>query len=313
MAIPVRVHMRNGRSALTHAITTFPNDLGPNHMMMVFRKYEYRTPGTIQLNSVQNLSAAGTASATSVNAISLPIPVNLQDQNEARIGRFDLNYLGDKIAGGFADVKNGVSVTDNLSRIYSSLTKADGGAMADAFRKGESADLIGDAQYLLKSFGSTVSKSVSIGTGKVANPKAALAYDGHELKNHSFTWTFAPRSEEESFNLRNIINFIKHNQLPNTGGIVDDMMYLQYPCIVDIYLIGVDENFFYKFKPCMIRSFNANYSGQNAVALLRGGRPVSINIEMNLMEMDIHYAHEYTGNGIGDTNVLPGGGEGGSD
>lgn len=305
--VPVRVSMLNGRSRLASStITTFPSDIGPNQFLMIFSRYEYKKPGTVQLNSIQNLS--GTSESvlpTSSNAIVLPIPTNLQDQNEARIGRFDSNYIGEKLARSAAHIAengNNTNASDLLNSTLSNITSGEGAKIANAIQNGNYASLLKDSAYLMKTFNTTVGKAISVGAGVVANPKASLAYDGHELKNHSFTWNFAPRSPEESVNLRNIINFIKHNQLPTTGGGVDSMLYLNYPCVVDIYFIGIDENFFYKFKTCMIRSFNVNYSGQNAVSILRGGRPSSINMEMNLMEMDIHYGDEYADNGIGNIN-----------
>ena len=100
-------------------------------------------------------------------------------------------------------------------------------------------------------------------------------------------------NEEERERLKLIVNIIKRNTLPRYGD--GSKLYLKYPSTVDIFLIGVDEDSFAKYKTCMIRSFTVNPTAQNGLTLLRGGRPSSVTIDMNLMESDIHTAEDYEG------------------
>lgn len=265
----------------------FPENIGDHYMQLTFRQYTYVPSGPKGTMSLSNSGDGITVNRTLLT-VCLPIPTNLQDQNEARIGRHDANFVGDKISG-VAD-----AIADNdLDAAMGALTKADGSAIAKNIKAGNWGDLMKDSMGLLKMMSPTIAKSASVGSGVAANPRAALVYDGHELKTHSFMWNFAPRTENESVILSNIIREIKKCQLPVTGGSIERNTFLEYPCIVDITLHGVDQNFFYPFKSSMMRSFNVNFSGQNAVSILKGGRPSSVNIEMNLMEMDIHYASEY--------------------
>lgn len=291
------VRQRQARE-LGSDIVQFPNDLGPNKMVMTFKPYKYRTPAPVQTNGVFVDYTTARVETLATNTIVLPLPTNLQDQNEARLSRFDGNYIGDKIARSASQIVNGNNGNFRDVMIKSIKDNFGTGAGKNAAgyqHNGNWEKLIEDAGYVSKFSGQTVQKGISAGAGVVANPKAALSYDGHELKNHSFVWTFAPRSEEESTQLKNIINYIKYCQLPMAGGNIEAGMHLKYPMMVDIQFYGLDEEYFYNFKTCMIRSFNVNFAGQNQVAILKGGRPAIINMEMNLMEMDIHYASEMEG------------------
>ena len=282
VATPVGRVINSSRSENNNSLLSFPVNSPTNHMLMVFRKYEYNTPGTIGLNSMQR--STGSIFPISNNAISLPIPTNLQDQNEARLGRFDSRYIADLAAQAFQD-------TD-----FSKFSMADGKKLYDMVDQGK--NVTDEAAYLARFLGSDIGRAFSAGRGVAANPKAALVYEGHEFKIHSFIWNLTPKSEADSFALREIIEVVKRNKLPTLGGLVAERSFLRYPAIVDLYLLGVDENFFYKFKPAMLRSFNINYAGQNAVSILRGssgGRPTNVTIEMNFIETDIHYSHEYGG------------------
>lgn len=282
VATPVARVMGNYRNENNNSLLSFPANSPTNSMLMAFRKYEYSTPGTIGLNSMQRNSASMVP--TSSNFISLPIPTNLQDQNEARLGRFDSRYIADLAAQAFQ------------ANDFSKLAQADGGVLYDMMSQGKNPT--DEAAYLARFLGSDIGRAFSAGRGVAANPKAALVYEGHEFKIHSFMWNLTPKSEADSFALRQIVEVVKRNKLPTLGGLVAERSFLRYPAIVDLYLMGVDENFFYKFKPAMLRSFNINYSGQNAVSILRGstgGRPTNVTIEMNFIETDIHYSHEYGG------------------
>jgi len=287
---PVRLDMDNYRRNSSASMMTFPTDLGVNSMLMVFRKYEYTPAGTIGLNSLQRGDRGNSVVQRGLDAVNFPIPTNLQDQNEARLGRFDMRYLGDVVAQSFN------------REDFVKMTSADGAELYNMI-KGGNKDVMDEAAYLARFAGSDFARAFSAGRGVVANPKASLVYEGHEFKLHSFVWNLAPRSEADSIMLKNITDVIKRNQLPATGGRVATMTYLRYPSIVDLYLLGVDQNFFYKFKPAMLRSFNINYSGQNAVSILRGGRPANVTIEMNFIETDIHYSHEYGGSIVDDVDM----------
>ena len=67
---------------------------------------------------------------------------------------------------------------------------------------------------------------------------------------------------------------------------------LRYPSMVDCFFHGIDQNYFYKMKTCMVSQFNVDYT-PNGIALNRGGRPSAIRINMVMTEAAIHTKSDY--------------------
>jgi hypothetical protein len=111
-----------------------------------------------------------------------------------------------------------------------------------------------------------------------------------------------PRTEQESENLRQIANTIKRNMLPSyvNTSIVQRTMF-KYPSMVDVFFVGIDPNHYYYFKTCMVQTFTVNYT-PNGNAVLREGRPAAVQMQMNIMETDIHTAEDYGGTGTNISN-----------
>jgi hypothetical protein len=120
-----------------------------------------------------------------------------------------------------------------------------------------------------------------------------LRFEGVNLKSHTFNWSLSPESEEEAEQLKNLINFIRQRMLPTyadpDGQSSLSRTLLNYPSLVDIYFTGINQEYFYYFKPCMIQNFTTDYT-PNGVTLNRGGRPSFINMTMQLSEARIHTA-----------------------
>lgn len=273
----------------------FPMKMGAHGMLMVFREHTYTNPGSYKLLSGSNIRSG------SVNSILLPIPNNLQDSNEIRLSRSDLGVFGTAradFARRIAETAGSNAGDDYTSMLMSALSDItpDGRKAAQiAFNGGEArVDLIKQASYLARSsLPDVIAKGIDIGTSSTPNPKTALTFEGTELKTHSFQWVLMPKSEEESERLKLITNILKRIALPKYGD--RSKLYMKYPHTVDIFLIGVDEDSFAKFKTSMIRSLTVNPTAQNGLSLLKGGRPSSVTIDMNLMETDIHTAEDYEG------------------
>jgi hypothetical protein len=66
----------------------------------------------------------------------------------------------------------------------------------------------------------------------------------------------------------------------------------QYPSMVDIFFVGIDSEHYFFFKTCMVQSFNTNFT-PNGMAVLRGGRPAMVQMQLTVIETDIHTAEDY--------------------
>ncbi len=67
---------------------------------------------------------------------------------------------------------------------------------------------------------------------------------------------------------------------------------LKYPAMVNIFLQGIDQNYYFKFKTSMISQLNVDYT-PNGLSINKGGKPSAIRITMTLNEAYIHTSDDY--------------------
>lgn len=288
---PVSVDM-NRRSA-SNVNYQFPKDIGAHGILFVFKKYEYQQTRGL-LSTVSNIGTS----------VLFPLPKQLNDRTGVRINRPELGMAGEIAA---------TAMSANHGEL-----KAIQKAVADMFPKGDAAyegiknfltggegtiQETSQTGYLIRralgSVGGPLAQGVDIGAGTTLNPKQSLAFDGVEMKSHSFDWDFAPTSVEESESLRKIIRTIKNKMLPEYAPLTIggqnalQRIFLKYPHLVDVYLIGVDNKHFFKYKTGMLQSLDINYAPTGSVGVLRGGKPAMMSVQMSIYEADIHTATDY--------------------
>lgn len=278
---------------------SFPEDIGSHGLLMIFKKYNYESPGA---RGVLNPSVLLKKSIT--NSILLPLPNQLQDNLAIRTNRADLGITGDLVAlaakRSIEATRGGVSSVSEVGDIIGSMSSAlknsiDVDAITKAISTFDTSKLAENIRFLgrrgLDNLG--VGKSFEAGVGNTINPKAALTFEGVEFKTHTLDWTFYPRSSNESNKMKKIMHILRKNVLPEYGGPSGfQKALLKYPSMVDLFLVGVDSSHFYYFKTAMINQLGTNYT-PGGIAILKGGRPASINLSIQLTEMDIHTAEDY--------------------
>ena len=267
-------------------IDSFPADIGPHGLLMIFNEYRFEASTTRALLSLPEQSTNIVQSPK--GAILLPIPNTLIDRNSMRITQTDMAdtyfYEGAarSAAAGKAAFETGgiaVDVTQKIGDLWSSIKNA------------SPSDILGG---LRKTFGGNFNlNAISQGVGETLNPKSSLMFNGIDLKSFSFDWVLAPSEPAESDAIAKIIQKLKENSLPSyyTNSALTRAM-LNYPSTVDMYLLGVDTNYFMKFKTSMISDVTFSYT-PNGVSILRGGKPAAVNLSISLREMDIHTANDY--------------------
>jgi hypothetical protein len=263
-------------------------------ILLMFREYQYRT------SAERGFSQLDSAGSNVTDTVFLPLPSNISDSFQVRIQRFDQGTTGDLISSALLEVD-----VENLG--LGTLTGAIMGSLGRNFPgiQGENVNEImnnisADLAFLVRRGVDTAfpnqGRNVDAGTGTFVNPKAALSFEGVEMKIHNFDWTLAPKTEQESENLRRISETIKRNILPSyvNTSVVQRAMF-KYPAMVDVFFVGLDSDHYYYFKTCMIQTFTTNFS-PNGNAVMRGGRPAAVQMQMNMIETDIHTSEDYGGN-----------------
>jgi len=287
----------------------FPSDLGAHSVILNFKQYQYG--GSELKNSVDHSS------------IILPLPQNLQDSFRVNIGANQLGISGALAAELGAGSNRASEFAENIiSTLYDSIKsigKSTAGGLSDlsktpmkdmlrttldALNKGLSG--AGDiTQFVVKSGLASIFPELldafGAGKGTAINPYAALTFSGVDMKQHTFNWTFAPKSSRESDILKDISLEIKRNILPETQSVgaaftngipILNRGILRYPNMVDIFFLGLDQPYFYFFKTCMVSGFDVSYTPQGP-AFLKGGKPAIVTMNMSITEADIHTREDY--------------------
>jgi hypothetical protein len=271
-------------------------------------------------------------------ALELPFPRTLQDSQGIRIQQFERDFLYERIASGLAsfDEGGGLSnmfgnITDTASQLLDSAVsygksagktaneQGIGTAMFEALKSGASAVGSFDsskaaamAGYLARNFISgEIAKSISVVGERVVNPQETLSFSGVDLRNFTFSWDLYPSNKKDTQNITNIIKLLKQKALPqveNAGaGGVTARAFLNYPSIVELNLLGVQEEHFMRFKRCMIQNVTADYGAGGMPEIIKGGVPAAVSLSITFMELQIHTAEDYGAEnlGFGDENIAP--------
>lgn len=313
------------------------NDLDQNYQT-------FSSPQDLQSNQTNGITNANSAQISKTSSIELPFPTALSDDISVKLEGFEQNGFVAAIAKGIKNYgeQSGGSIGDTIKNAGSALMSG-AGAFAGAIEAvggmnfsdlkggaseglGKAGDMISNAlkslsnidnktaaaatRYALQQFlpiSGDMGKTIDAVTGKIINPKETLAFGGVDLKTYAFEWTLYPSSPADSVMIKNIVNLFKRNALPSFQSVTGmPRVFLNYPSVVDVSLIGVDETYYPRFKPSMISKVDVDYSGGTDMAILKGGRPVAVTIGIEIAELGIHTAEDYGSEGnevIGDAVV----------
>ena len=296
MAARAQDIIRQSKRQSVAGVLQFPRDLGAHCTLLIFDKYRYTAPGERELNKI---GSAGFNSqlVSGREAILLPLPTNIEDTYSIRVQGYDAEISGEAVAraaSGFAGAGD-ISLANLGNSLRAALPDFDWSGILS----GNTEDISKNVAFLGRRTAENLlpgaARAISTGIGNAINPKASLYFDGVNLKQPNFTWNLAPLNPEDSESLKNITNVIKKNILPTYSTAVGlPRALLNYPSTVDIFFLGVDQSYFLYYKTCMVQSFSTNFT-PNGLALLRGGKPSTVSMNMSLIETDIHTSEDYGG------------------
>ena len=282
------------------SVLTFPKNLGSHGTLMRFFEYSY---GGTKGSEEKRLAE-----------IMLPLPKQIQDNFKINVGGDELGLIGSTAAQLSARPEDAGSVASQLSAQLKDTGTAAGNAIGGLFKGEDGAKdaLIKGANTLadgvgflttagLASISPDIANGIGVGRGTAINPFATLVFKGVDLKVHSLEWLLSPESEEESRQLKTIIRTLQRMVLPKTtsplgdnaetGVQVLDRGILRYPAMCNVYLMGVDQSYYFRFKTSMISQLSIDYT-PNGIAIQKGGKPSAVRITMTLNEAFIHTADD---------------------
>ena len=233
--------------------------------------------------------------------VELPIPKQVNDGNSCVWSGNSMNLFtlaGLDLATGL--MKDPESTVGDIQNVIDTLLK--GGDFEQlGLGSGE------EAQNAIRSslaglavgqFGSITPNSVmSRGMGKILNSNKELLFDGVNLREFKFDFTFTPRNKPEGQVAMKIIRNLKMAMAPKkgetnsgSGGILinsPNLFLLQY------LQGGTQHPFLNSFKPCALTSFSVNYTGAGTYSTYADGTPVHMKVAMSFKETNPIYEEDY--------------------
>ena len=220
--------------------------------------------------------------------IILPMQPNLSETNTVDWGGDTMNALQ---ATGAAAALGGIqSIADMDATKMSSTANEAMGNLKKMINDPNAGPFI-KAYFAGQAVGANVTARA---TGTVINPNLELLFKGPRLRTFNFNFTFTPRSEKESREVKKIIKTFKRNMAPRRSS---SSLFLKTPRIFQLEYIYNDTDrqhpFLNKFKPCAMTNFAVNYTPDGSYMTYGDdGSLTSYAITMTFGELEPIYADE---------------------
>jgi hypothetical protein len=134
------------------------------------------------------------------------------------------------------------------------------------------------------------------GQGQVMNPNMELLFNGPSLRQFSFNFLLAPRSESEQQQVVNIIRFFKQGMSPIKS---EANLFLRSPNTFRLRYIhrqsgdDSEHKFLTKFKECALTNTGVNYTPNNNYATFPDGGMVAYQLTLSFQELEPIFNNDY--------------------
>lgn len=326
---PEAIRTKNNLPNLRYS---YPSEPLPYSVILTFRDYSYEklfsSFGVTRSRTVQGRSTFSNIlpEAKRETVIVLPMPKDLKDQIGLTVNGFERGPIGEELAKRLSGSASGSTVGEIGQGLQEKVNKGlnelvGAGRDLAKFTKSSNEDKVNTLKEMAEKVAKTVSSTSTdqfaaasryalkqlvstfdIGSnqfnsvaGSILNPKETLAFEGVNLRSHSFSWELYPESRDESDRINDIIRLLKTKILPETTGFGEFFQgsILKYPSVMDIDLVGVDANYFVRYKTSMVNSLAVQYGTGDDVPILRGGKPAAVSFSMDFTELEIETAEDY--------------------
>jgi len=267
-----------------HKDLVFPHDLSTHMMLLSIHQFEH------------NLS--GREEKSFMRSIALPIPTNLVESQGVQYNEIELGAIGGELSDLIATLDH-ERMEGHLSAFFGStfklgenLTSKTGRAKVMTQLQDPQNTAVNAATMGLRKAGNPIGFGLNRFFGSAPNPHVTTMFRGVSLRNHNFTWLLVPSSVSESNTIRTMLAQLKQSMLPER---TTQNMTLSFPDQFHISIVGTNgADFFYKFKPAVLRSLSINYAPNGTPGYYAGtGAPAAIQISLDFLETVIHTREDY--------------------
>lgn len=246
-------------------------------------------------------------------SVKLPIPDGISDTNSVNWNGAAMGPMAGAALAGATQIANSAFETANrvanaegvqkLNAIGESLTSGASGLGDQIKRLGNSPvarevltrQLISAA---INKLGVNLSAEeiLAASSGRITNQNLELLFSSMNLRQFSFAFQFAPRSQEESIEIRKIIRFFKQGSSPKKSALGDNnsAFYIKTPNVFRLSYRRGDSQIksLNKFKVCALQSVNVGYA-PNGYATFEDSQPVNVSMGLSFTELTPIFYDDY--------------------
>ena len=262
---------------------TYPIDIGSTKQDVIkFDMLKYRPSKFEDRPSVDSIDASKI-----IETVILAVPGGIQDQNTASWTGESMDPMQKELARtAFETIGEGPQegITKAIDRVKENFKTA-GGEMKQVVQGIFAGKAAGVGQQVFQR-----------GQGQVMNPNMELLFSGPSLRQFTFNFLLAPRSESEQQQVVNIIRFFKQGMSPIKS---EFNLFLKSPNTFRLRYIhrgsGEDSEhkFLTKFKECALTSTGVNYTPNTNYATFKDGGMVAYQLALTFQELEPVFNNDY--------------------
>lgn len=194
------------------------------------------------------------------------------------------NQVSVSHSASYSDEEIGKMITDTGGAI----DKIMGGNFSDVVSVDRLKEGAGNAiSGVAEKVGVTGAKAAkSIASGRVTNNRQELMFNGIDKRSFSFDFKMVPKSEQESENIKNIVNMFRFHAMPEFYAGSERTMIS--PSTFDIKYMhkNGEHTFMNRISTCVLESVSVKYGGDRT-QFFRNTAPVSTEISLGFKELEI--------------------------
>lgn len=233
----------------------------------------------LDFKDYQRPTPFGNTVANTEYSVVLPIPSNLTEKYDLNWQTLSLGLIGD-VADAATTNGQSLGAGDTVKKV---------------------------AGTMLNAVSPEAAVAVEQTIGATPNPNETAAFKGIALRQHEFTWTFAPKTPEESKTIQRIIKNIRKRILPGMNA--GSTALLGYPSMVKPslhpYVDGDGGKVpLFQFKMCVVPRLSVAYSPTGIPSFFKGTNlPTFVQLGISLLEIE-YFTEIDESNSIGDIDAL---------
>ena len=216
------------------------------------------------------------------DSVAIYLPPNVQDSLGATYNDTETGMLGFAAAAGL-DFSNAVGAKD-----YEAAANALVGGAAGVLTEGAKKAGAALAETLAGAEGAA--GMVNRAFGQADNPYVEVLFQAMEVRTFTYNFTFAPRSEEETKDVQEIIQLFRFHMVPELQG--GQSRFLTLPSEFDIHYMyigkdgtNVENDYYNKIATCVCTNVTVDYT-PGKVSSFSDGAPTQITMALTFKETE---------------------------